>query len=446
MKWGLRRILQFYRNLPATVRRRGFARNVATVATGTGAAIGINLLSAPILTRLYTPEEFGIFAAFLSVSSIVAVGAAGRYELAVVLADTAAEARRLVLVCLGLSLVVSALLSLAIVGFSSRLVTISGIDPVLLWLLPPFVLLLTVGQTANNWLNWSSSYVLLGYSRTARNGGAAVAQIALAFRGLGTVGLVVGRILGEVIFVLISGWRFVRENVFSLRDLRMTALRDLLAKHVRFPIYTLPSAFISKTNAELPEILLLALFEPRAAGLYALTRRAVDRPLGFVSNSVREVFYRRFADSHREGENMVALLTKTTLGVAGIVTPPIAVLMLVAPTIVVWVFGAEWRETADFIRVLAPAIAVHLVVRSTGLSMYVLEKQNVVLWWTSAFLVLSVGGLVLGAQLGGALLAVGLLAAVRVVMYVLYFLANLAFTRTAELGEAVAAQRGDDRS
>lgn len=428
---NFQRFLSLLAELPHKLTRRGFARNVATVATGSGAAIAINLLSAPILTRVYTPGEFGAFAAFLSISSILAVGASGRYELAVVLADTTEEARRLVLLCLGLSAAVAAGLFVAIPSLAPWLSGSVQLSRSLLWLIPPFVLLLSAGQALNNWLNWSKNYVVLGSGRVLRNTSAAGTQIGLSFLGFGSVGLAAGRILGESSFGLLAAVRYVRESTFGSEDIQWGELKALFTKHVRFPLYTLPSSLVNKTNSELPEILLLSLFDPRAAGLYALTRRAVDRPFGFLSNSVKEVFYRRFAESQRDDGDLEGVLTTATLAMAAIVVPPIILLMRVAPDLVAWVFGEEWREAGDYIRVLGPAIAVHLVVRSTSLSMYVMEKQDVVLWWTLTFLVLSTCGLVLGAHLGGPLTAVALLAGVRVAMYLIYYFANLYYARHA---------------
>lgn len=400
---------------------------------GSGAATAVNVLIAPILTRLYTPEEFGSFAAFVSVGAIVAVGAQGRYELAIVLAESRKEARRLVVLCIAFTLLTGLLLFAVALGGEDVIVRL-GLDVgPLLWLIPPFVMMLSAGQAFNNWLNWNKGYLPLGYNRTLRNIGTGGAQIGLAAAaGGGAIGLGLGRVFGEVVFVGLGVRIFARENQFDRTEFHWTDLKELLAKHVRFPTYTLPSAWVNTTNSRLPEILLLALFSPRAAGLYALTTRVVDRPLSFVSDSIKEVFYRKFADSQREGAQLQVLIKKTVLGVIAVVVPPILVLAIFAPDIVVLFFGSDWREAGSYIRVLAPAIAVHLIVRSTGLSMYALDKHNVVLIWTVAFLLLSTFGIVAGSRLGGALLAVGVLAGVRVLMYLVYFVLNLRYANVAD--------------
>ncbi|MEA1879149.1 MAG: oligosaccharide flippase family protein, partial [Campylobacterota bacterium] len=62
-----------------------FSRNVLTLMTGTTIAQAIPIAISPILTRIYTPEDFGVFALYMAIASIIAVVATGRYEMAIML-------------------------------------------------------------------------------------------------------------------------------------------------------------------------------------------------------------------------------------------------------------------------------------------------------------------------------------------------------------------------
>jgi O-antigen/teichoic acid export membrane protein len=63
----------------------GFARGVAIMTAGTALGQGLVVVLAPLLTRLYTPTDFGVLAVYGSVVSLVAVVASLRYELAIAL-------------------------------------------------------------------------------------------------------------------------------------------------------------------------------------------------------------------------------------------------------------------------------------------------------------------------------------------------------------------------
>ena len=60
-------------------------RNVITLITGTAIAQAIPIAISPVLTRIYSPDDFGVFALYLSITSIIAIVATGRYELAITL-------------------------------------------------------------------------------------------------------------------------------------------------------------------------------------------------------------------------------------------------------------------------------------------------------------------------------------------------------------------------
>lgn len=47
-----------------------FVRNVAIVATGTAGAQAITMAFAPIITRLYGPEAFGLLGTFMAILAI----------------------------------------------------------------------------------------------------------------------------------------------------------------------------------------------------------------------------------------------------------------------------------------------------------------------------------------------------------------------------------------
>ena len=62
-----------------------FSRNVLTLMTGTTIAQAIPIAISPILTRLYTPEDFGVVGLFGAISGIFGAIATGKYELAIML-------------------------------------------------------------------------------------------------------------------------------------------------------------------------------------------------------------------------------------------------------------------------------------------------------------------------------------------------------------------------
>ena len=62
-----------------------FSQNVLTLMTGSTLSQAIPIAVSPILTRLYKPEDFGLYAIFVAIITIIGTIVSGRYELAIIL-------------------------------------------------------------------------------------------------------------------------------------------------------------------------------------------------------------------------------------------------------------------------------------------------------------------------------------------------------------------------
>lgn len=62
-----------------------FNKNVTTLFTGTVIAQAIPIAISPILSRLYSPDEFGVWALYVSLVMFFSVFSTGRYQFAIML-------------------------------------------------------------------------------------------------------------------------------------------------------------------------------------------------------------------------------------------------------------------------------------------------------------------------------------------------------------------------
>ncbi len=73
-----------------------FSKNTLTLMIGSALAQVIPIIISPILTRVYTPEEFGIFALYITFISIGASLVTAKYETAILLPKKEENAKYLV--------------------------------------------------------------------------------------------------------------------------------------------------------------------------------------------------------------------------------------------------------------------------------------------------------------------------------------------------------------
>src|SRR5215472_7489227 len=92
---------------------KGFATNVAYMLTGTVVGQAFSVLLAPMLTRIYLPDQFGYLGVYTATLAIIGVAAALGYELAIPIAPSSEELANLLAVSIGALIGLTLLMALA---------------------------------------------------------------------------------------------------------------------------------------------------------------------------------------------------------------------------------------------------------------------------------------------------------------------------------------------
>ncbi|MDQ2914197.1 MAG: oligosaccharide flippase family protein, partial [Chloroflexota bacterium] len=154
----------------------------------------LNVLAAPVVTRLYTPAEFGIFAVFISMLSIAVVPASLRYEAAIPLPNDDDTARRLVLLCFGLLAVTGSVTAIGVIVFGGALVDLMNAHVPERYLLLLPVSLVGVGaiQILGSWAVRLKSFGDIARARVTQSAAQVGTQLGLGMLHAGPIGLLLG--------------------------------------------------------------------------------------------------------------------------------------------------------------------------------------------------------------------------------------------------------------
>ena len=79
-------------------------KKIAILVTGTLVAQLITILLTPLLSRIYSPSDFGLFAIFFSTTGILSSIIGGRYEIAIVQPKKMSESMTLAFISLSIML------------------------------------------------------------------------------------------------------------------------------------------------------------------------------------------------------------------------------------------------------------------------------------------------------------------------------------------------------
>jgi lipopolysaccharide exporter len=393
---------------------------VSTLLAGSIAAHVLVYAARPVLTRVFTPEEFGILALFLAIASVLAIGASGKYEDAIMLAGDDREADQL----LGVSLFLASLVSvgsLVVLMFTGEqvasLLDAPAIGPLAPWIAFA-VFTISLLRILEMWLTRRRDFRGVARRRFLQSAVSAPGQIILGLAGAGVAGLVGGLIAGYVV----AGASLVAGVAFHTRSREMPFSFDLpgvpaiMQRFRRFPAFSMPSAFVSALSVQLPAILLIYYFDPGVAGQFALAYGVLIGPAAMVGNAVAQAFFpeaSRLRHDHRLAELVRQVGRRTAM--AGLF--PALAIMASGPALVAFVFGTEWREAGEFARYLAPWIFLNLIGSPLTRLFDVFERQNVELAIKVVAGAARAAALVAGGLLGDVHLAVFLFAIVSAIAW-----------------------------
>lgn len=397
-----------------------FHKDVLRLASGTGIGQVIGILAAPIITRLFAPEAYGIAAVFASLTAILSVIACARYELAIVLPEKDGEAAALfwlsIIVALGFTLLTG------LVTWMTGPTVLAWIDaPGLgsfLWLVPVAVLLHGLFIALNYWNTRTGHFTRLSIaSVTSRATGTAV-TLGAGFAGLATAGaMIVANIVGRLLATIVLGAQIARDNGrFLVKNFDRRAIWRGMKRHRRFPLFSSWAGLVNIASWQLPIILFGVFFSPAIVGFYALGFRILQMPMSLIGQAIARVFHQRAAQANNRGDldSLVRNLLRLLL-LAGLA--PIVALAVIGEELFAFAFGANWGDAGLYAQILSPWALVWFVSSPLSTLFGVLDKQAQGLRLQVGIFVSRLASIAVGAYYDNVLLALGLLSATGILVY-----------------------------
>lgn len=394
-----------------------------TIVAGTGVAQLITIVFSPVLTRVYSPSDYGIYSVAVSIL-ILSVVTCLRYEYAIPLPKDDVAAANLLGLSLLANLGMSAATGVFLLLFGPWLLGLFGAS-----VLGPYIVLLALAQAATgfvsaftNWAIRTKDFSAIAVNRLYQSGAGVGVQVGLGLGGFGAPGLLLGAVAGSLAGSVRLAQAAWRTHADAFRCVTWGGVRAAAVRYRRFPILSSWSALLGQLGLRAPFLLLVAFFGIEVGGQYALAERLCYLPLTLVAGSVGQVFISEGARLVREQpRELHRLFGRTTWNLARVAIGPAIAIAVAAPLLTGIVFGHQWQEAGLFVAVLVPMFYLAFVLTSTGDILYVLERQGLHLV-REIIRISFLGGsvIVAGVLHASPLGAVAALSAAGCVTYVLY--------------------------
>jgi O-antigen/teichoic acid export membrane protein len=366
-----------------------FSKNFLILFRGTLIAQAIPMILMPVLTRLYSPEDFGVLELFISVSTILGTIANMRYELSIVLPDKKEDAWNIMGLGFIIAFVFSILIQIVIGFFADGIAKLLNNTDIKFWLY--FVPLAVFLQGAFNMLSYyntreklfksiSTASVLRASSRTA-------AQIGIGFISKTPAGLIIGQMLGHFVSLFPLSSK-IKIRLF-LKKITAENMKVQAKRYSDFPKFTMPATLANVTATNVTSILISALYNVTQVGFYSLSNRVLGLPSALIGTSMQNVYYKEAHDQRKKYGNARDVFMSTLKKLTLISLPIIFIIFFFGEWIFALVFGEEWRIAGEYSRILIPLIMVRFITAPISVSLSVFERQKISLLWQVGLLVLT---------------------------------------------------------
>lgn len=390
------------RAAPRAKRFPSMLRAIALLASGTAAGQLISLIIMPIITRLYSPAEYGVLGVYTALVTILGSVVGLKFEAAILLPERDRAGEHTVRGLLRLSI--------ACVAIVSGVLFLLAIILFVFWDGGPF-------ETLGGWLLLVPIGTLLGGTSLAltalatREGefgrlskvpalqklSSGGLQIGGGLAGLGVVGLLAGALTQSLITIAIllrGRLRSFGTAVFGKRP--KNEMKQLAREYRDFPFINAPTALLN-TLAWNSQIVVLAWFYlPDDVGFYSLALAVVGLPLNVILSGVSQVYLRESAARRSNPAQARALFVRLLLGLLLVSIPVFVGLFFASRYLIEPLFGSGWASAGLIAHALLPLLWGRFIATTVTTTFTVYRRQAWLLWWQVTALAVTSSGYIIG--------------------------------------------------
>lgn len=370
-------------NFFTKLKNNSFLRNVLIIATGTAAGQAISILAAPIITRLYTPEDYGVFTSFMAIMSVMGSFSTLRYAVAIPVADNDTLSNNVLRLSFIVTLFLTLIISFVIIIFRKLFPNIFSTTQLssFLWIIPVAFLGTGTYTALNFWALRKKHFKIITKTKIYQGVSGAGFKIGLGWMGFRPIGLLIGLLIQQFAGTGCLLLKLIREEPRFFSNFKKKEILLAARRFKDFPLYQNWSQILLSLGPQLPVFFIATYFGPETVGLFGLANAMVNMPMNLLGISVSQVYFAEIAQYGKTQPDKILQLSKSVikkLSFIGII--PLLIIIVFGPSIFSSVFGHEWNEAGIYARFLSVMISSRFISSPIMSCLNVLELQRIQLF------------------------------------------------------------------
>lgn len=356
-----------------------FYRNIAIVTGGNVTARLIGIVSAPIITRLYLPADYGIYSIFGSIFGIVGSLATLRYAVTIPIAESEKLSDNILKLCFFITSSLSLLWMVCVALFGDFFAAKYNTNRIIpyLWFIPIVFFCTGIYEALNNWALREKRFNLITRTKIRQSTSSATVKIGLGALGVSPLGLFIGQVANNAAGIgsLFSKLRQVKPSFF--KNFSWHEIKFVAKRYKKFPLVQSWSQLLLALGAQLPVLLIGAYYGTEVVGVFGLAMGMINMPMDLIGQSVAQVYFSEIA---KYGKNNPQKIYNLSISIikkmfwVGLI--PVGVLIAFGPWLFKTVFGPEWINAGLYARYFSMVILTRFISSPVTNIFNVLEKQG----------------------------------------------------------------------
>lgn len=375
-------------------------KNTSTVLSGNVIAQLISFAVYPLLTRIYSPDDFGVLTVFLSIGGIWIIIAGGEYYNSVMLPRERKKAVACFQVSLLTILAVSLLCVLSII-FKDFFAQCYKSETLGDWyfLLPLYVLFSALWVVLQHWYSREKRFKAVSGYQIGLSSTNAAMKSGFGLGGLTTGGMIWSMTIAPFISLSASVLIHLRKELKELLHFDWKAIKSAASEYSNFPKYATPRMLLHNIIWVMPALVLTPYFSVEEIGFFGMAITLSLKPMTVCISSMYSVFFQKFAAMVSQKERITPTLRRYMKTILLVSIPSFAILYFILPWFTEVLLGEGWRFTGELIQVMLPCYVSMLITSTFNFIPDIFNKQKMTLLFEVINLIVSVAAIVIGIYL-----------------------------------------------
>jgi len=368
------------------IRNSQYIQNFTALAGSEIVAQVILIGVTPILTRVYSPAEFGQYEFFKTSALLLVVIGFLNYDASIYSSKNDKELINSVLLSLFVLFAICTLSSIGLFIYNDFFVQVfhCKIKNGWFWSLPVYAFFAALTNLMLVALTKDGLFKLISSIKIIISILVASTQLFFGWLNWGYWGLVYSTIMVQMIAFILYFKTFYVQYKGDFKDFSINNSIIIMKTYWRLPFIAFPGNFLNNLVQSLP-VFFLGRVDSQTLGYYGLAQRIIGFPLKFVTAAVQRLYVKELTDEiEKTGIGVKAY--RKNLKIYGIIAFVLILgLLTFTKTLLPILFGNEWLLAAPYVILLGILFSVRFIFGGLSFVMILGRAPIIDIYWQVYF-------------------------------------------------------------